>query len=88
MFSLVELKKALDGTKKNARVYRIFALSVFVLTVLDCISMACNLVMDCCLITYGFDITVTAAQASKFQIYFFYKFLHFRQVMFILILLL
>ena len=36
VFSIVELKKALDGTKKNARVYRIFALSVFVLTVLDC----------------------------------------------------
>ena len=36
MFSLVEIKKALDGTKKNVCVIRECALSVFVLTGFDC----------------------------------------------------
>ena len=46
MFSLVEIKKALDGTKKNVCVIRECALSVFVLTGFDCIrSMTSGLKM-------------------------------------------
>ena len=36
VFLLVEIKKAFDGTNTNVCVIRVFVLSVFVLTVLDC----------------------------------------------------